>query len=234
MATINGGAPSLDANIGHSFRRLEKVVLIGARAKFPDCFLRLLEIEFEDLEPVRVSTLCGLSRDELAAARLVIVDESFADRLGELSRSVARRSIVLAYRDESLVRRLMEGGQGPAPWSSLLPMATEVVVWLSIVRLLVNGVVYVPPTLLMASDTSEGAVDGAYRTSDDQAARKRLTDREVEVLTLVAAGCMNKQIATRLALSEHTVKQHLQHAMAKLGARNRTEAAMRYAAIGDT
>lgn len=52
-----------------------------------------------------------------------------------------------------------------------------------------------------------------------------LTDRERELLRAVAEGASNAQIAARLFLAEGTVRNYLSSAMAKLGARNRTEAA---------
>ena len=51
-----------------------------------------------------------------------------------------------------------------------------------------------------------------------------LSEREQEVLQLVATGCPNRDIAAALYISESTVKSHLQHIFAKLAARNRTEA----------
>ncbi len=53
---------------------------------------------------------------------------------------------------------------------------------------------------------------------------EELTARELEVLRLVAAGLGNKQIASRLEISEHTVKFHIASIMSKLGAGSRTEA----------
>jgi DNA-binding NarL/FixJ family response regulator len=50
-----------------------------------------------------------------------------------------------------------------------------------------------------------------------------LTDREREVLTLVAAGLSNEQIAERLVLSPLTAKTHVNRAMMKLGARDRAQ-----------
>lgn len=51
-----------------------------------------------------------------------------------------------------------------------------------------------------------------------------LSEREVEVLDLVAAGLANKLIAYRLGITEHTVKSHMSSIFAKLGAGSRTEA----------
>jgi len=56
-----------------------------------------------------------------------------------------------------------------------------------------------------------------------------LTPREREVWSLVAAGLTNPQIAERLGLSDNTVKFHVQHLFSKLGVKNRTEAALKYA-----
>jgi len=51
-----------------------------------------------------------------------------------------------------------------------------------------------------------------------------LSTREVQVLTLVAAGNSNKAIAARLSISEDTAKAHVASIMAKLGANDRTHA----------
>jgi ATP/maltotriose-dependent transcriptional regulator MalT len=52
-----------------------------------------------------------------------------------------------------------------------------------------------------------------------------LSEREVEVLRLIAAGKSNAEIAAQLVLSVHTVIRHANHIFAKLGVANRTEAA---------
>ena len=52
-----------------------------------------------------------------------------------------------------------------------------------------------------------------------------LTDREREVLALLAEGLRNREIADRLVISEPTVKTHVRHVLEKLRIRNRAEAA---------
>jgi DNA-binding NarL/FixJ family response regulator len=59
-----------------------------------------------------------------------------------------------------------------------------------------------------------------------------LTGREREVLDLIAAGSTNREIAQRLFLSPHTVKEHTSTLYRKLHARNRAEAVQRAQRIG--
>jgi DNA-binding NarL/FixJ family response regulator len=59
-----------------------------------------------------------------------------------------------------------------------------------------------------------------------------LTDREGEILQLLARGLANKQIAARLSISEHTVKFHVSAIYSKLAVTNRTEAVSRGARLG--
>jgi LuxR family transcriptional regulator, maltose regulon positive regulatory protein len=59
-----------------------------------------------------------------------------------------------------------------------------------------------------------------------------LSDRELEVLRLPAAGKPNQQIAEELVVALNTVKKHVAHILTKLGAANRTEATARARELG--
>jgi len=65
-----------------------------------------------------------------------------------------------------------------------------------------------------------------------EAAAEQLTPRELEVLELLAEGLSNSAIATRLSISEHTVKFHVSSICGKLGADNRTDAVRRGVRLG--
>src|SRR5207237_955034 len=73
--------------------------------------------------------------------------------------------------------------------------------------------------LLQASGTDMGASAGAAH-----AALQPLTDREREMLVLLANGISNKDMATRLFVSENTVKFHLKNIYAKLSVTSRLQA----------
>jgi DNA-binding NarL/FixJ family response regulator len=61
---------------------------------------------------------------------------------------------------------------------------------------------------------------------------EHLTDREREILTMVAAGASNREIAEALFITEGTVKNHLSNILSKLGVRDRTQAALKAKELG--
>lgn len=59
-----------------------------------------------------------------------------------------------------------------------------------------------------------------------------LSERETEILSLIARGASNKEIASHLVIAEGTVKNHVTHILAKLGVRDRTQAALKARELG--
>ena len=75
--------------------------------------------------------------------------------------------------------------------------------------------------MVLGGDAAERLVSGRRRYRAD------LTDRESEVLALIASGRSNAEIARELELSLKTVQNHVSHVLAKLQVRDRTQAALR-------
>jgi DNA-binding NarL/FixJ family response regulator len=67
-------------------------------------------------------------------------------------------------------------------------------------------------------------MDAGFAAMHESDLQTLLTPREVEVLTAIAEGLTNKEIARRLDISLHTVKFHIESVFRKLGAHTRTEA----------
>jgi len=83
-----------------------------------------------------------------------------------------------------------------------------------------RGLIMMEPDLLreVLGPGSVRAAESDFETVEE------LTDREVEVLRMLAEGLANKEIASRLGISDHTVKFHISSILAKLSVSSRTEA----------
>ncbi|MCA9970446.1 MAG: response regulator transcription factor [Anaerolineales bacterium] len=77
--------------------------------------------------------------------------------------------------------------------------------------------------------SSEGSAEGETAVSP---LLDPLSDRELEILQVLAAGASNREIASRLYITEGTVKNHVSSILSKLGVRDRTQAALRARELG--
>lgn len=105
-------------------------------------------------------------------------------------------------------------------------------------RLVANGQAALDPMvqrqLVDAIAAGNPAEEAGYADEDGGRCRNQragqpglpggLTPREAEVLTLIAAGLSNSEIAERLVVSEATVKSHINHMLPKIGVRDRAQA----------
>lgn len=85
---------------------------------------------------------------------------------------------------------------------------------------------------VVAEFTRLTAVAQETAVSPPNALVEPLSEREQEILTLVATGASNKEIAGELFIAEGTVKNHVTNILGKLGVRDRTQAALKAREIG--
>lgn len=124
-----------------------------------------------------------------------------------------------AYDNNGYINRLFQAGA--SGFMLKLAAAEELI---NAIRIVAAGDSYLDKTL--TSKILEGYI--RQKTSNASAKRDTLTEREEEVLRLVAQGFINKEIATKLNLSVKTVESHKSNFMQKLGLQSRAEI-VRYA-----
>jgi DNA-binding NarL/FixJ family response regulator len=102
---------------------------------------------------------------------------------------------------------------------SVLPIEIDRTQLVIAITALDAGLAVTVPELAVPSTQSDSDQENVEDTPQET-----LTDRETEVLRLLAAGRHNREIAAMLHISEHTAKFHVSSILAKLRARSRTEA----------
>ena len=106
--------------------------------------------------------------------------------------------------------------------AGLAPKTSKSAVIEAAIGLVLAGGRYLPPRVIELASRRGGATIAPAPTS-----AVRLTQRQLDVLALIARGQSNKEIARELDLSPATVKAHTAAAMAALDASNRTDAVMK-------
>jgi DNA-binding NarL/FixJ family response regulator len=117
--------------------------------------------------------------------------------------------IVSGVADTRTIRALLDAGA-----RGYIPKFTGSEQLLDALRRVLRGEVYVPDVALLPA--AGLAVRGADAST--------LTDRQLQILPLLADGMPNKRIAQALGLTEGTIKQHLKDLFKRLNASNRTQA----------
>lgn len=214
----------------------DQIVYIGSKFVFPDVMLRLVENEIDDIETRRMEVAGFDTLEAPVEARLLVFEEGYGAALfekPERMQALCGVSVpVLAYRDPDVARALLYRQQHrPADTQiRFLPQEMPIEGMIGLLRVLLSGEIMVPAALVSRGEGRSEAQGQPSDPSSDHPACETLTPRENEVLHLAAKGQRNKVIANALGVSEHTVKLHIHHIIAKLGVANRTEAANRYMA----
>ena len=163
------------------------------------------------------------SSPDLIISDLVMPGATPVEGVGRLRAAAPDTPILVVTgneEDEVLLALFRLGIAGFAPKTSKSAIIEAAI------RLVLAGGRYLPPRVV------ELAARQAGGTSPPLTATVRLTERQGDVLKLIATGESNKEIARHLDLSPATIKAHAAAAMAALGAVNRTEAVMKARAMG--
>lgn len=128
--------------------------------------------------------------------------------------------VVSANESPGVMQRALElGAAGYVPKSAPLPQLVTAI------RAVADcGQWFLPQVLSAPREDASGAPDLGARLAT-------LTPQQFRVLELVAQGLLNKQIAAELDITEQTTKAHVSAALAKLGARNRTQATLAFKSL---
>jgi DNA-binding NarL/FixJ family response regulator len=160
---------------------------------------------------------------ETAAAMMATVAETRCDillldlqmerwALGDIQQLAAVTKVIVLTASESVENAIVAMRLGAR---AVVQKRFAVQTLVEAIHAVAEGLVWMPPSL-QAEVTSQWSSPGS----------KSLTSRETEIVRHVASGLRNAEIAQRLAITEATVKTHLNNIFDKLGLRDRVELAV--------
>lgn len=183
---------------------------------------KMLEAE----EDMKVVGEAATGREVLEQARtlmpdVILMDINMPDLDGiEATRTLCREMphvgiifVTMFQDDEFVFRGLQAGGRG------YILKDADPETMLRAIRAVAHGESLLGPTIAQKVMRQFAALPGKQAPLVDE-----LTPRELEVLTLIAEGLCNKDIAQELCLSEKTVKNHINNIFSKLHLYDRTQA----------
>jgi len=202
-----------------------KILIADDHTLFRQGLRRILS-DFDDLKVIAEATNGdeAVTLVEQMEPDIVLMDVSMP-RMGGLEatrRIKAMRPetqvimLTVSEKDEDLFEAVRVGARG-----YLLKNAEARELAEAIRRVFAGEAMIAPAMAVRLLDGFGALTKKTDQTPDPEA----LTEREIDVLRLVAQGLANKEIADQLVLSEHTVKTHLRHILDKLHLKSRAQAA---------
>jgi DNA-binding NarL/FixJ family response regulator len=195
-----------------------KVMIVDDHEMFVQSLNRILG----DTPDIDVVTTAGSIREALQGLDVwnpdvILLDHELPDGPG--SRAVAMLKekrpetkvvMLTSYTDENVLLEAVDGG-----CSGFITKHQAVEEVVSAVRAAADGEALIEPSMLARL---------LPRLRQEPEAKVELTQREREILAMLAEGLSTQAIAAKLVVSVHTVRNHIQNAMSKLGAHSKLEA----------
>ena len=128
--------------------------------------------------------------------------------------------VLSAEENPRVMQRAIDRGA-----AGFIPKSSANSVLVSALQLVLSGGVYIPSDILN-NESASATATGNSGPAGHARGPINLTERQTDVLALLADGHSNKMIAKQLGLSEHTIKIHITAILRTLGVSNRTEAAI--------
>lgn len=129
--------------------------------------------------------------------------------------------VISASEDVKDIKKTLESGI-----KGYIPKRSEPKIMYNALKLIFDGGTYLPPALLKADNKNN------TQTANKDGGDKVLTNRQYQVLNLIAQGKSNKQIAYEIGVSEATVKLHINALLRSLHVTNRTQAVVTAQKLG--
>jgi DNA-binding NarL/FixJ family response regulator len=199
-----------------------KVLLADDKEVFREGLARLLAEE----EGIKVVSQCVNGKQAVEKVReikpdVVLIDSSISEcdsseavrEIKEESPEVRIAMLTDCENEEELFSAIESGATG------YLLKDTKVGELVKSIELIGNGEIVVSPPL---SEKLIGKF-ASMRKKEAESSQAGLTEREIEIIRLLAQGATNKELAEKLFIAENTVKVHLKNILEKLQLRNRQQ-----------
>lgn len=198
------------------------ILLADDHPLFTDAIERQLSVAYPD---VVVHAVENLTAATALLARIKMIDLAVLDwDMPGMQGLASIKNLRASYPDLKLV--ILSGRIDDATVHDVLalgvkgfiPKSSPGSAIVSALSVILNGGTYIPVETALARGRGEPAArDGGGTT-------KSLTEREIEILKLLASGRSNKEIARQLSVQEITIKMHASRIFSKLRVRNRVQA----------
>lgn len=212
-----------------------KVLLVDDQALFREGLSTLLSLK-DDIEIIGEAGN-GLEALEMAAKlkpnvilmdlRMPVLDGVAATRQLKENNHPARVIVLTTFDDDETV---FDGLRAGAVGYLLKDVSSDILT--EAIRAAARGESFLQPSIAAKVLAEFNRLEDRRPVARSSGLIEPLSDRELEIVRLLANGESNKEIAVRLYITEGTVKNHVTNVLGKLGVRDRTQAALRARELG--